>query len=163
MARQGKNEPFPFVGYCACYGGATSCCCPHRCALPIAHCRCTSNCACRGPPTLALQTVKSSLRRPARLLRTRRATFSSLRKSHDLTGATVAIDSDGGSVLGAIALGTRSSKSQACYYGRPHRRSSGTKDTASRARSCRRLPTVSRCAPSCYSAACNVLCRQMRA
>ena len=72
----------------------------------------------------------------------------------DLTGATVVLDSDGGSVLGAIALGRAIRSSRA----RPPRSAASSISPAEhddgRAPCCRRAPIASRCAPSCCSAAC---------
>ena len=60
----------------------------------------------QGPAaSLRRQVPSSGFRRAAPSPRRRRATSNCSRKAHDLTGATVVLDSDGGSVLGAIALG----------------------------------------------------------
>ena len=67
--------------------------------------------------------------------------FELFAQNHDLTGATVALDSDGGSVLGAIALGRAIRRSRPRHDGRPHRRSRcrGTWYTARQIFSARRL------------------------
>ena len=49
--------------------------------------------------------------------------FETFAQGHDLAGATVVLDSDGGSVLGAIALGRAIRKLRPRHHGRPHRRS----------------------------------------
>ncbi len=80
VARQGKNEPFPFVGYRACFGGAGL-----DVARIVARFRSHAADALRiarpgSRRRLRLKLQTSSSRRPARLPRTRRATSLFSRK-----------------------------------------------------------------------------------
>ena len=59
----------------------------------------------RGRPKRAVPTANFLSLRPAPLLRRRRATSCSLRKTMIWAAPQLVVDSDGGSVLGAIALG----------------------------------------------------------
>ena len=94
-----------FVGYRARFGGATVFVAGIAARDPIARCRCTSNCARRARAMPAAQAARFSSRQRARLPPIRHAISCLFAQGHDLAGATIAIDSDGGSVLGAIALG----------------------------------------------------------
>ena len=79
---------------------------PRRRLFRPALCRCTSICAGKGRPRRAGPNARSGFRRAAPLPPTRRAIsriFAQGRRSR--RGATMVLDSDGGSVHGAIALG----------------------------------------------------------
>ena len=88
--------------------------------------------------------------------------FELFAQGRDLTGATVVLDSDGGSVLGAIALGRDIRRlGLDTTVGRTIDLT-GAEEALPRA-SCRRAPIANPCAPSCCSAACTAPCRRRRA
>ena len=68
-------------------------------------CRCSSICTGKIRRRLAVTIAGLDLGEPAPSPPTRRTTSISSRKAATCAGATVVLDSDGGSVLGAIALG----------------------------------------------------------
>ena len=78
--------------------------------------------------------------------------FENFAKNRDLRGMTMALDSDGGSVLGAIALGRaiRRLGLDTTVGARVDLDKAGRSACAR----CRRTPNANRCAPSCCSAAC---------
>ena len=86
--------------------------------------------------------------------------FELFAQGHDLTGATVVLDSDGGSVLGAIALGRDIRRlGLDTTVGRIIDLDCRGAGYAARANS-RRAPIANPCAASCCSAACTARCRR---
>ena len=86
--------------------------------------------------------------------------FTMFAHGRNLRGAVMALDSDGGSVLGAISLGREIRRLDLTP---PSAASSITPDRAPPSRSFRRTPIVNPCASSCCSAACTASCRRKRA
>ena len=85
--------------------------------------------------------------------------FELFAQDRDLTGATVALDSDGGSVHGAIALGRAIRRlGLDTTVGRIIDLDAAEQD--SRAPNSRRAPIANPCAASCCSAACTARCRR---
>ena len=72
---------------------------------PIGRCQCGSNCARRVPSETCGSNCKVFISASGAITAETPRHFLLFAQNHDLTGATVVIDSDGGSVLGAIALG----------------------------------------------------------
>ena len=88
--------------------------------------------------------------------------FELFAQGRDLTGATVALDSYGGSVLGAIALGRDIRRlGLDTTVGRIVDLLARTE--ARRAENYRAPPIANPCAASCCSAACTARCRRKRA
>ena len=88
--------------------------------------------------------------------------FELFAQDRDLTGASVVLDSDGGSVHGAIALGRAIRKlGLDTTVGRTVDLDDAGHGPA-RA-SFRRAPIANPCAPSCWSRACTAWCRRRRA
>ncbi len=88
--------------------------------------------------------------------------FEAFAKKNKIDGATIALDSDGGSVLGALALGrairklgmTTTVGKTIDLIGR-RRRQEAREAAAAR-------PIANRCAPSCCSPASSAACRRRR-
>ena len=73
--------------------------------MSIARCRCVSICACKDPPRVCGTNCKTLDFGDRRHHGRHARDFELFAQGRDLAGATVVLDSDGGSVLGAIALG----------------------------------------------------------
>ena len=137
---------------CACFGGAApllpgSLRASDR-ALPMRF-----ELRVQGPPRFAATTARSLSRHQGRSPRTRHVIFS-FAQNHNLNGATVVLDSDGGSVHGAIALGREIRKLKlTTTVGRLVDVPGGTLKSGAR-NALATKPTANRCAPSSCSGAC---------
>ena len=85
-----------------------SCCCRRRArgaVISTVRCRCVSICACKVRPRPAAAMRACWISASGAITADTPHDFENFAQGRDLAGATVVLDSDGGSVHGAIALG----------------------------------------------------------